>query len=271
MKLLAAISTIALMSFSFGANASSKIDTSNIEQTDSLTVCASETNAIQMAKAWDKSWEETDNFIVEHSDDCESVSLRESLPYTIDLATSHDGVVKVTGFSSTSTLWMPIKQAVRDIHAKFGQEYGRGEDYFGLQMYTPMDGLYSSAAKYGQVVALQYVYLLAGKVYSLWYDPRADKVLEMSQLSGSSYNPETYELYLEQPIINKTQKYGRTSEPGRNELTLKDEAVITASFFPSKTLHRQETGLIEMDARPGSRAAIRLIEFTTMVASSVGR
>ena len=264
MKRVFAVSVFALMSFSIGANAAFMLETSDIEQTDSLTVCGSKANAILMAKAWDKSWEDTDEFIIEHSDDCDSVSLREALPYTVDMSTAQDGIVRVTGFPTKSTLWMPVKQAARDMYARFGQEYGRGESQFDLQMYTPMDGLYTSAAQYGDKVVIQYVYLLAGNVYSFWYDPKTDKVLEMSKLSGSSYNPKTQELFLEQPIINITQRYARSRQMGQMDLELEDKAVVTRNFFPSKTLVREVTGLIDREAPVGSPVALRLLKFTTM-------
>ena len=195
--------------------------------------------------------------------------MRQSIPYTIDIQTVHNGIVEVLGFPTPSTLWMPLKQASRDLFASFGHEYGAAEAHFGLEMYTPMDGLYSSAAKYQGTVAMQYVYLLAGKVFSFWYDPTTGSVLSMLVLQNSSYDPETRKLHLDQPFINRTQTYTLTKTPNGDTLELQDALVATADFFPSRTFHRQKTGLIELEARPGSHAGQLLRNFIALSSREV--
>lgn len=267
MNYLSAATACLLLITASAAQAAVEIRTSDIEQTDSLTVCATEANAIALAKAWNRSWEEADAFLLDHSEDCDSVSMRQSIPYTIDLQSAHDGIVEVLGFPTPSTLWMPLSQASRDLFASFGHEYGPAEAYFGLEMYTPMDGLYSSAAQYRDAVAMHYVYLLAGKVFSLWYDPNTESVISMSILQNSSYDPLTGELRLEQPIINRTQTYRLRQQSNGDTLELQDAVIANKDFFPSRTLHRQKSGLIELDAKPGSRAGKLLQNFISLSTS----
>ncbi|MEE1923551.1 hypothetical protein V0R50_19300 [Pseudomonas sp. 148P] len=262
LSLLAALSTNSL---------AAKIGTvEDIEQVEGIMNCTNEASAKQLAQAWARGgYAAADDFVVEHRDSCSSIPPRESLTYSIDLATAHDGIVKFDGDILENSLWVPLKGIMSDLYAKFGQEPGAATDFLELELFTPVDGLYLSRGVVDrQMNALQFVYLHGGQVHILWYSPETNKVLLVQEADHSSYDPQSRTLVMDQPGTNKRLTYTMTSnhEPLRFSTNDRPEP---GKFMPTTSLDRFNNGmLLQMFPATIENPMARNLRMFTLMANS---
>lgn len=260
--LLAALSTNSL--------AAKMIIIEGIDQVEGIMNCANEASAKQLAQAWEQGgYEAADDFITEHRDNCSSIPPRESLTYSIDLSTAHDGIVKFDADTMESSLWVPFKGIMPDLYAKFGQEPGAATDLLELEIFSPIDGLYLSRGVVDREVnALQFVYLHGGQVHILWYNPDTNKVLLMHEAVNSSYDPPSRTLIMNQPGTNKQLTYIMTDNHEPLRFRTNDHPDM-GKFIPTTDLERFNNSML-LQIFPASieNPMARTLRLFTLMANS---
>lgn len=262
LSLLAALSTPSL---------AARIETvEDIEQVEGIMNCTNEASAKQLAQAWAQGgYEAADDFVVEHRDSCSSIPPRESLTYSIDLTTAHDGIVKFDGDTMETSLWVPLKGIMPDLYAKFGQEPGPVTDFLELELFTPIDGLYLSRGVVDrQTNALQFVYLHGGQVHILWYGLDSNKVLLVQEADNASYDPVSRTLVMDQPGTKKRLTYTMNGNHEPLRFSTNDR-LEPGKFMPTTSLDRFNNGmLLQMFSPAVENPMARNLRMFTLMANS---
>lgn len=237
------LSLLAALSMNAAAAKVTTIDA--IEQVEGIMNCLDETSAKALAQAWAQGgYEGADDYIVEHRENCSSIPPRESLTYSIDLSTAHDGIVKLDAETLETSLWVPIKAIMGDLYAKFGQEPGAATNLLEIELFTPVDGLYLSRGVVDRETdAVQFVYLHGGQVHLMWYNPKTNKILLTHEAGNASYDAATRTLVMDQAGTAKRLTYTLPDAHDPLRFRTNDHAEM-GKYIPTTSLDRFNNAML---------------------------